>query len=362
MEPHIEELIRTVLAKTPWSDTLHVGAERQTCRLFISSRPPRHWIVNIPTSLGTWGAPNMSYRLLTCLAWSMLSLPTSHSTINYFLRNKLLHMEINRTPPITTKLLLFYIFTDHAVSCPPNSNRKLVIPSKTAHFLSGEVCYPDKTELRTCSFAYGVAVNYLGVLSLPVAFRWLVHCYVNELEFGIGKMNVLMHLAIWNSVSIIKRQSLTVLQALNWHSTSWIGSVWAKSKLSVQTLVTELTSVLFWTWPRSWTETSLIRVQWTANLRANHNEYSSSGTFSLSKSKAMTTSYRHFTVKKRTAQRNRVISLPARKRSNVASHPAPACRRSPGYGRSWGGGMRFAWKSRRSCVLSPPLCTKRDSS
>ena len=97
LEPHIEELIRTVLAKTPWSDTLHVGAGRQTCRLFISSRPPRHWIVNIPTSLGTWGAPNMSYRLLTCLASSML--PTSHSTFNYFLRNRLLHMEINRTTP-----------------------------------------------------------------------------------------------------------------------------------------------------------------------------------------------------------------------------------------------------------------------
>ena len=117
------------------------------------------------------------------------------------------------------------------------------------------------------------------------------------------------------------------------------------------------------TWPRPmWNTTRLIRVQWTANLRANHNEYSSSGTFSLSKSKAMTTSCRHFTVKKRTAQRNRVTSLPAGKRSNVTSQPAPACRRSPGYGRSWDGGTQFVRKSRRLRVLSLALCMKRDSS
>ena len=95
-----------------------------------------------------------------------------------------------------------------------------------------------------------------------------------------------------------------------------------RSKL-LQSSVTR--GVPFQTWPRKWTKTSLVRVQWTVNLRARHREYSSSGTF-LSKSKAMTTSYSHFTVEKRTAQRNRVTSLPAGKRSNVASQPAPACR------------------------------------
>ena len=86
------------------------------------------------------------------------------------------------------------------------------------------------------------------------------------------------------------------------------------------------------------------------------------GDVSLSKSKAMTTSYRHLTVEKWTAQRNRVTSSPAGKRSNLASKPAPACRRLPGYGRSWGGGTQFVRKSKRLRVLSLPLCMKRDDS
>ena len=56
-----------------FSQTLSLIKERSTCRSFLSSRPPTELI---PT-LRTWGAFNI-YGVLTCPAWSVVSLPTSH--------------------------------------------------------------------------------------------------------------------------------------------------------------------------------------------------------------------------------------------------------------------------------------------